>query len=111
MATATATTIREPGTRPLPILGVFTQRKMAAILLLGFGSGLPLYLTSRTLQAWMTIEGVDLSTIGLFSLVTLPYSLKFLWAPLFDRYVPPFLGRRRGWLVVTQLLLLVAIGA
>jgi PAT family beta-lactamase induction signal transducer AmpG len=93
------------------MLSVFTQRKMAAILLLGFGSGLPLYLTSRTLQAWMTVEGVDLSTIGLFSLVSLPYSLKFLWAPVFDRYVPPLLGRRRGWLVITQILLLLAIAA
>ena len=90
---------------------VFTQRKMAAILLLGFASGLPLWLTGRTLQAWMTVEGVDLSTIGLFALVALPYSLKFLWAPFLDRYVPPFLGRRRGWLVITQLLLLLAIGA
>jgi PAT family beta-lactamase induction signal transducer AmpG len=106
-----ATTIREPRARTHSILSVFTQRKMAAILLLGFGSGLPLYLTSRTLQAWMTIEGVDLSTIGLFSLVTLPYSLKFLWAPVFDRYVPPFLGRRRGWLVIMQVLLLLAIAA
>ncbi len=93
------------------MLSVFTQRKMVAILLFGFGSGLPLYLTSRTLQAWMTVEGVDLTTIGLFSLVGLPYSLKFLWAPAFDRYVPPFLGRRRGWLVITQVLLLVAIAA
>src|SRR5690606_32339322 len=61
--------------------------------------------------AWMTIEGVDLTTIGLFSLVTLPYSLKFLWAPLIDRYVPPFLGRRRGWLLSTQVGLLLSIGA
>jgi len=90
---------------------VFTQRKMAAILLLGFASGLPLWLTARTLQAWMTVEGVDLSLIGLFALVALPYSLKFLWAPLLDRYVPPFLGRRRGWLVVTQVLLMLSIGA
>ena len=92
-------------------LRVFGQPKMAAILLLGFSSGLPFYLTNRTLQAWMTVEGVDLSTIGLFSLVTLPYSLKFLWAPLIDRYVPPFLGRRRGWLLITQVGLLLAIGA
>src|SRR5690606_14013532 len=106
-----ATTTREPRPRPPSVLGVFTQRKMAAMLLLGFGSGLLLYLTNRTLQAWMTLEGVDLSTIGLFSLVALPYSLKFLWAPVFDRYVPPFLGRRRGWLVVTQLLLLAAAAA
>jgi len=90
---------------------VFTQRKMAAILLLGFASGLPLWLTARTLQAWMTVEGVDLSIIGLFALVALPYSLKFLWAPFLDRYVPPFLGRRRGWLVITQVLLMLSIGA
>jgi PAT family beta-lactamase induction signal transducer AmpG len=103
--------VRESRAEPLSVVSVFTQRKMAAILLLGFGSGLPLYLTNRTLQAWMTVEGVDLSTIGLFSLVGLPYSLKFLWAPAFDRYVPPFLGRRRGWLLITQLLLMVAIAA
>lgn len=102
-----ATTAREGN----PILRVFTQRKMAAILLLGFSSGLPLWLTSRTLQAWMTVEGVDLTTIGLFSLVALPYSLKFIWAPVMDRYVPPLFGRRRGWLLITQIALLLAIGA
>lgn len=98
-------------TRPLGIMEVFGQRKMLALLFLGFASGLPLYLTSQTLQAWMTVEEVDLSTIGLFSLVTLPYSLKFLWAPLFDAWVPPFLGRRRGWLVITQVGLVLAIAA
>jgi PAT family beta-lactamase induction signal transducer AmpG len=98
-------------TQPAAMLRVFTQRKMAAILLLGFSSGLPLFLSSRTLQAWMTLEGVDLGTIGLFSLVALPYSLKFLWAPLMDRYVPPILGRRRGWLVITQVALLLSIAA
>jgi len=90
-------------------LRVFQSRKMAALLLLGFSSGLPLFLTSRTLQAWMTVEGVDLTAIGLFSLVGLPYSLKFLWSPLLDRYTLPFLGRRRGWLLLIQGLLLVAI--
>ncbi|MBD0334646.1 MAG: AmpG family muropeptide MFS transporter [Cyanobacteria bacterium Co-bin13] len=84
---------------------------MLALLCLGFASGLPLFLTSQTLQAWMTTAGVDLGTIGWFTLVALPYSLKFLWSPLLDRYVPPFLGRRRGWLVVTQLGLVLAIGA
>lgn len=84
---------------------------MAALLLLGFSSGLPLFLTSKTLQAWMTVEGVNLRSIGLFSLVGLPYSLKFLWSPLLDRFVPPFLGRRRGWLVLTQGALLLAIAA
>jgi len=84
---------------------------MAGLLLLGFASGLPLFLTSRTLQAWMTVEQVDLAAIGLFSLVGLPYSLKFLWSPLLDRFVPPFLGRRRGWLVLTQVALAGAIAA
>ncbi len=79
------------------------------ILLLGFSSGLPLFLTSTTLQAWMTKEGVSLASIGLFSLVALPYSLKFLWSPLLDRYVPPFMGRRRGWLVITQIALILTI--
>ncbi len=92
-------------------LQVFQSRKMAALLLLGFASGLPLLLTSRTLQAWMTAEGVDLKSIGLFSLVALPYSLKFLWSPLLDRYMPPFMGRRRGWLVITQVALTLAIAA
>ncbi len=79
------------------------------MLLLGFSSGLPLYLTSTTLQAWMTKEGVNLTSIGLFSLVALPYSFKFIWSPLLDRYVPPFMGRRRGWLVITQIALILAI--
>lgn len=93
------------------LVQIFQSRKMVSLLLLGFASGLPLFLTSRTLQAWMTMEGVDLGAIGLFSLVALPYSFKFLWAPLLDRYVPPFLGRRRGWLVLTQLALVIVIAA
>lgn len=100
----------EPRRAP-SVLNLFGQRKMAALLLLGFGSGMPLFLTSKTLQAWMTVEGVDLGTVGRVSLLALPYSLKFLWAPLLDRYVPPFLGRRRGWLLITQLLLGVLIAA
>ncbi|MBX3715901.1 MAG: MFS transporter [Burkholderiales bacterium] len=90
---------------------VFRDRRLAVILLLGFSSGLPLALTGGTLQAWMTVEGVDLSTIGIFTLVGLPYTWKFLWAPLMDRFVPPFLGRRRGWLLVTQLSLAALIAA
>ncbi len=90
---------------------IFGQPKMAILLLFGFSSGLPFYLTSKTLQAWMTTAHVDLATIGFFSLVTLPYSLKFVWAPLMDRYIPPFLGRRRGWVLITQLLLLLSIAA
>lgn len=91
------------------LLQVFQSRKMLALLLLGISSGLPLLLTSKTLQAWMTVEGVDLKSIGLFSLVALPYSLKFLWAPLLDRFALPFLGRRRGWLIVLQIGLILAI--
>lgn len=90
---------------------VFRDRRLAVILVLGFASGLPLALTSGTLQAWMTVEGVDLSTIGIFTLVGLPYTWKFLWAPFMDRFVPPFLGRRRGWLIVTQLSLAAGIAA
>jgi PAT family beta-lactamase induction signal transducer AmpG len=91
------------------LLKVFGSRKMAALLLLGFSSGLPLFLTSKTLQAWMTVEKVDLTAIGLFSLVGLPYSLKFLWSPLLDWIKLPFLGRRRGWLIILQIGLLIAI--
>jgi PAT family beta-lactamase induction signal transducer AmpG len=90
---------------------VFRDRNLAVILLLGFSSGLPLALTGQTLQAWMTVEGVDLATIGLLTLVGIPYTWKFLWAPLLDRFVPPFLGRRRGWLAITQLALAAGIAA
>jgi PAT family beta-lactamase induction signal transducer AmpG len=93
------------------IFQVFQSRKMLALLFLGFSSGLPLFLTSKTLQAWMTVEGVDLKAIGLISLVSLPYTLKFIWSPLLDRFVPPFLGRRRGWLVIMQVALILAIAA
>jgi len=98
-------------TAKTPLLRLFGQPKMGTLLFLGFSSGLPFYLTSKTLQAWMTTAKVDLATIGFFSLVTLPYSLKFVWAPVMDRFVPPFLGRRRGWVLITQVLLLVVIGA
>ncbi|MBD2664976.1 hypothetical protein B6N60_00944 [Richelia sinica FACHB-800] len=89
----------------------FQSRKMGALLLLGFASGLPLFLTSRTLQMWMQDAKVDIGKITLFGLLSLPYSLKFLWSPLLDRFVPPFLGARRGWLVITQIGLVLAIAA
>ena len=88
---------------------VFRSRKILLLLLLGFSSGLPLALTAGTLQAWLTVDGVDLKTIGWFALVGQPYTYKFLWAPLMDRYSLPFLGRRRGWLLVTQVTLAAAI--
>jgi PAT family beta-lactamase induction signal transducer AmpG len=88
---------------------VFTNRRVAVMLLLGFSSGLPLALTTGTLQAWATAEGLDIRTIGFLTLVGSAYTLKFLWAPLMDRFVPPLLGRRRGWMLVTQFLLIASI--
>ncbi len=89
---------------------VFRSKKIFLLLLLGFASGLPLALTAGTLQAWLAAENVDIVAIGWFALVGQPYTYKFLWAPLMDRYTPlPRLGRRRGWLLVTQLLLAGAI--
>ncbi len=90
-------------------LAALSNRRILVVLVLGFASGLPLSLTSSTLQAWMTVEGVDLKTIGIITLVGLPYTWKFLWAPLMDRFVPPLLGRRRGWIVATQIALMIGI--
>lgn len=87
----------------------FFSRRMLIILLTGFTSGLPLLLTGSTLQAWLTDRKVDISTLGYFSLVGLPYTLKFLWAPLFDRFRIPLLGRRRGWMALTQIVLALSI--
>jgi PAT family beta-lactamase induction signal transducer AmpG len=82
---------------------------MVVSFIMGFACGLPLLLTITVLQAWMKEEGVDLAVIGLFALVGLPYTLKFLWAPFLDRFTLPFLGRRRGWLIVAQILLICSI--
>ena len=90
---------------------VYLNRRMGVLLGLGFASGLPLMLTDASMVAWLTQAKVNVEDIGLFALVTLPYSLKFLWAPVMDRFVPPLLGRRRGWLIVTQLAVIVAIAA
>jgi len=87
----------------------FFSPRMLVAFLMGFACGMSLLLTSTVLQAWMTEQGVDLTTIGFFSLVGLPYTLKFLWAPIFDRFTLPFLGRRRGWLLLMQLVLILAL--
>jgi len=92
-------------------LQVFRSRRIAVMVFAGFSSGLPLALTGGTLQAWMTVAGVDLRTIGVFALVGLPYTLKFFWSPLMDRFVPPWMGRRRGWMFLTQGALLLGIAA
>ena len=76
---------------------------MFIVFLTGFSSGLPLLLLGSTMKAWFTDSGMDLTTIGFFSLVGLPYTFKFLWAPFLDKVVPPFLGRRRGWMIITQI--------
>ncbi|MGQ0442596.1 MAG: AmpG family muropeptide MFS transporter [Methylophilaceae bacterium] len=81
---------------------------MLICIFTGFSSGLPLYILISLLPAWLRSEGVDLKSIGLFALINLPFTWKFLWAPFFDRYIPP-LGRRRGWLIISQVLLLVSI--
>jgi len=99
---------------PAPVARVavsklYTSRRVAPLLALGFASGLPLALTGGTLQAWATVEQVSLQQIGFLTLVGTAYTLKFLWAPLVDRYAPPWLGRRRGWMVLMQVLLALGI--
>src|SRR5689334_8520177 len=83
--------------------------RLVAVTVLGFASGLPLALTGQAMQAWLSADGIDIATIGFLSLVGLPYTFKFLWAPLMDRFEPPWLGRRRGWLVLSQLALAAAL--
>ena len=96
---------------PQDLLRLILSGRMMTALLMGFSSGLPLLLaTGSVLQAWLKEAGVDLGTIGLFALVGLPYTLKFLWAPLLDRFAPiSGMGRRRGWLLLIQITLIVAI--
>jgi PAT family beta-lactamase induction signal transducer AmpG len=94
---------------PSPYLEILRSPRIAAVLLLGFSSGLPLALTGSTLQAWLTVSSVDIMTIAWFSWIGIPYLLKFLWSPVMDRYVPPFLGRRRGWILMTQLALALGV--
>ena len=92
---------------------VYTDRRVIAILFLGFSSGMPLLLTFSTLSIWLAEEGISKTAIGLFALVGMPYSLKFVWAPLIDRLRLPlltrWLGRRRGWAILTQLALMIGI--
>ena len=92
-----------------PMLKAMLSRRMLVALIMGFACGLPLLLTISVLQAWMKEEGVDLTVIGMMALVGLPYTLKFLWAPVMDRFTLPFLGRRRGWMLVAQLALILSI--
>ena len=83
---------------------------MLICIFTGFASGMPLYVLFQLVPVWLSEGGVSLAEIGLFSLVGIPYTWKFLWAPMMDRYVPPFLGRRRGWMLLTQIALVFSIG-
>ncbi len=87
---------------------IIFNKRMLICVFTGFSSGLPLYILISLLPAWLRSEGVDLKAIGLFSLISLPFTWKFIWAPLFDRYTLP-MGRRRGWLITTQVALLLSI--
>jgi PAT family beta-lactamase induction signal transducer AmpG len=87
------------------------NRRMLICVFTGFTSGLPLYVVFQLIPAWLRVEGVGLAEIGFFTLVQLPYVWKFLWAPVMDRYTLPFLGRRRGWMLVTQLAVMLSIAA
>lgn len=91
------------------IVEVILSRRMLVALIMGFSCGLPLLLTMGVLQAWMKDENIDLTLIGLVNLVQIPYTWKFIWAPIVDRFSLPFLGRRRGWLLVSQVCLMLAI--
>jgi PAT family beta-lactamase induction signal transducer AmpG len=93
------------------LLQALGDKRMTAVLFLSFASGLPYNLTNFSLQAWLASSGLAVKTIGFLSLVALPYNFKFLWAPFLDRYVPPFLDRRRGWIAVFQACLAICIGA
>lgn len=90
---------------------ILLNRRMLICIFLGFMSGMPLYVLIQLVPAWLRSEGVDLGTIGLFALVSFPYTWKFLWSPFMDRFHLPWLGRRRGWMLITQFILFLAIGA
>jgi len=87
------------------------NRRMAICVFTGFTSGLPLYVLIQLVPGWLRVEGVGLAEIGFFALVGIPYTWKFLWSPFMDRFTLPFLGRRRGWMLLSQLALLISIGA
>ena len=89
----------------------FTSWRLGAVTLLSLSSGLPLGLVITAVPAWLAVAGVDIKTIGLITLVQLPYGFKFVWSPLLDRLRPPFLGSRRGWILITQLSLGAVVAA
>lgn len=92
-----------------PLWQQIFSRNMLICVFTGFSSGLPLYILISLLPIWLRSEQIDLKALGYLTLITLPFSWKFLWSPLLDRFVPPFLGRRRGWIFISQILLLVSL--
>jgi len=94
-----------------PLSEALLNRRMLICIFIGFTSGLPLFVFYNLIPAWLRTEGISLIEIGLFSLIALPYSWKFLWAPAMERFHPPFLGHRRGWMLVTQIALLISIAS
>jgi len=104
-AQSTVETPAKPGWRH------YFNRQMLICVSLGFSSGLPLFILYNLLSAWLRSESVDLKSIGLFALVGFPYTWKFIWSPLMDRYQVPALGRRRGWMLLTQVALLALVGS
>jgi PAT family beta-lactamase induction signal transducer AmpG len=98
-------------TRKESLREAILNRRMLICVFTGFSSGLPLYLLFQMVPYWLRTEGVGLAEIGFFALVQFPYTWKFVWAPIMDRYTLPFLGHRRGWILVTQVALLISIGA
>lgn len=92
------------------VRAIFSKRMLICIFN-GLSAGMPLFYIYHLIPAWLRSESIDLKTIGLFSLVGIPYTWKFIWAPMMDRYIPPFLGRRRGWMLITQILLLVSMAS
>lgn len=99
------------GDKPVDIWASIFSLKMLVCVFTGLASGFPFFVLTQLVPAWLRTEGIDLVSIGLFSLILLPYNWKFLWAPLMDQYLPPLLGRRTGWMLITQIALLLAIFA
>ena len=90
-------------------LAPFLERRLLICLFTGFASGLPLFIIIQLVPAWLRSEGVGLKEIGFFALVGIPYTWKFIWSPLMDRYAPAPMGRRRGWMLITQVLMLAQL--
>ena len=104
-------TTKSPVERRPSFKEALLNRRILICVFTGFTSGLPLYVLIQLVPAWLRVEGVGLAEIGFFALVGFPYTWKFIWSPIMDRYTLPFLGRRRGWMLVTQLALLVSIAS